>query len=77
LLDLTSTEFRLLSGLISAPGRVFTRDRLLECLHGDGRALTDRTVDSHIKNIRRKLEQIAPGRELIVSVYGAGYKVDI
>jgi len=73
---LTSTEFRLLSCMISAPGRVFSRDRLLESLHDDGRVLTDRTVDSHIKNIRRKLDQIAPGRELIVSVYGAGYKVE-
>lgn len=76
LLDLTSTEFRLLSCMISTPGRVFSRDRLLESLHDDGRVLTDRTVDSHIKNIRRKLDQIAPGRELIVSVYGAGYKVE-
>ena len=76
LLDLTWTEFRLLGYMISNPGRVFSRERLLECLHGDGRSLTDRTVDSHIKNIRRKLEQIAPGRELIVSVYGAGYKVE-
>jgi two-component system response regulator BaeR len=76
LLDLTATEFRLLSGLVSSPGRVFSRDHLLECLHDDGRAMTDRTVDSHIKNIRRKLDQIAPTRELIVSVYGAGYKVE-
>lgn len=76
-LDLTATEFRLLSCLAASPGRVYSRERLLECLHGDGRTLTDRTVDSHIKNIRRKLAQIAPDREVIVSVYGAGYKVEV
>jgi len=76
LLDLTWTEFRLLGYMLSKPGRVFSRESLLECLYDDGRAVTDRAVDSHIKNIRRKLEQIAPGRELIVSVYGAGYKVE-
>ncbi|WP_236102350.1 response regulator [Methylotetracoccus oryzae] len=76
LLDLTWSEFRLLGYMLSNPGRVFSRERLLECLHGDSRSLTDRTVDSHIKNIRRKLDQVAPGRELIVSVYGAGYKVE-
>ena len=77
LLDLTATEFRLLSCLAAAPGRVFSRDRLLECLHDDARSLTDRTVDSHIKNIRRKLALVAPDREVIVSVYGAGYKVEV
>jgi two-component system response regulator BaeR len=77
LLDLTSTEYRLLACLASAPGRVFSRDRLLESLHADGRPLADRTVDSHIKNIRRKIALIAPDREVVVSVYGAGYKVEV
>jgi two-component system, OmpR family, response regulator BaeR len=75
-LDLTATEFRLLSRLVAQPGRVHSRDRLLDCLHEDGREITDRTVDSHIKNIRRKIAQIVPDRELVVSVYGVGYKVE-
>jgi two-component system response regulator BaeR len=75
-LDLTSTEFRLLSLLAATPGRVYSRDRLLDCLHDDGRSITDRTVDSHIKNIRRKIAQIVPGREVVLSVYGVGYKVE-
>lgn len=75
-LELTPIEFRLLTALIRAPGRVFSRDELLGKLHADDRGVTDRTVDSHIKNLRRKLEQIQPDRELIRSVYGVGYKLD-
>jgi two-component system response regulator BaeR len=73
-LDLTPVEFRLLRTLAAAPGRVFTRDQLLDALHGDGRAVTDRAVDSHVKNLRRKLAQAGAGEEAIRSVYGVGYK---
>ncbi len=76
LLELTATEFRLLSLLSSRPGRVHSRDRLLDCLHDEGQAASDRTVDSHIKNIRRKLARVAPDRDIVLSVYGAGYKVE-
>lgn len=72
-LDLTPAELRLLRTLSSHPGRVFSRDQLLEHLHADGRAVTDRTVDSHIRNIRRKLEQVCAGDSPIRSVYGVGY----
>lgn len=74
LLDLTQAEFRLLRTLASAPGRVFSRDQLLDQLYDDYRVVTDRTVDSHIKNLRRKLEQVSPDLETIRSVYGVGYK---
>ncbi|MEH3085396.1 MAG: response regulator [Xylophilus ampelinus] len=73
-LDLTPVEFRLLRTLAGSPGRVFTRDQLLDALHGDGRAVTDRAVDSHVKNLRRKLAQAGAGEEAIRSVYGVGYK---
>lgn len=75
LLDLTPVEFRLLRTLAGSPGRVFTRDQLLDALHGDGRAVTDRAVDSHVKNLRRKLAQAGAGEEAIRSVYGVGYKL--
>ena len=75
-LPLTATEFRLLSLLASRPGRVYSRDRLLDCLHENNLSVSDRTIDSHIKNLRRKLAQVEPEREWIVSVYGAGYKFE-
>jgi two-component system, OmpR family, response regulator BaeR len=77
MLDLTPVEFRLLKTLAGAPGRVFSRDRLLDNLYLDHRVVTDRTVDSHIKNLRRKLEQAAPGQDPIRSIYGVGYKLEI
>ena len=72
-LDLTPIEFRLLSTLAAQPGRVYPRAQLLEQLHGDARAPTERAVDSHVKNLRRKLEQAGAGSERIRSVYGVGY----
>jgi len=72
-LDLTPIEFRLLSTLAAQPGRVYPRAQLLEQLHGDNRVATERTVDSHVKNLRRKLEQAGAGSERIRSVYGVGY----
>jgi len=76
-LDLTPVEFRLLRALASAPGRVFARERLLERLYEDHRVVTDRTVDAHVKNLRRKLEEIRPGEELVRSIYGVGYKLEL
>ena len=76
-LDLTPVEYRLLRALASAPGRVFARERLLERLYEDHRVVTDRTVDAHVKNLRRKLEEIRPGEELVRSIYGVGYKLEL
>lgn len=77
LLDLTPVEFRLLKTLAAAPGRVFSRDQLLDNLYTDHRVVTDRTVDSHIKNLRRKLDAASPEQELIRSIYGVGYKLEL
>ena len=76
-LDLTPVEFRLLRTLASRPGRVFSRDKLLEHLYADHRVVTDRTVDAHVKNLRRKLEEARPGQELVHSIYGVGYKLEL
>ena len=76
-LDLTPVEFRLLRALAAAPGRVFPRERLLERIYEDHRVVTDRTVDAHVKNLRRKLEEVRPGEELVRSIYGIGYKLEL
>lgn len=75
-LDLTPVEFRLLKTLLDSPGRVWTRQQLLDRLYDDHRVVSDRTVDSHVKNLRRKIEAIRPGAEAIRSVYGVGYKLE-
>jgi two-component system, OmpR family, response regulator BaeR len=76
-LDLTPVEFRLLNTLRSEPGRIFSRDRLLANLYADHRVVTDRTVDSHVKNLRRKLTAAAAGEDLIRSIYGVGYRLEL
>jgi two-component system response regulator BaeR len=75
-LDLTPVEFRLLRTLYGNKSRVFSRDQLMNNLYEDYRIVTDRTVDSHIKNLRRKLDQVSPDHEMIRSVYGVGYKFE-
>nr|WP_180205934.1 MULTISPECIES: response regulator [unclassified Pseudomonas]NYU06132.1 response regulator [Pseudomonas sp. SbOxS1]WCM53557.1 response regulator [Pseudomonas sp. WJP1] len=76
-LDLTPLELRLLSTLARSPGRVFSRDQLLDKIYSDHRVVTDRTVDSHIRNLRRKLEQACPGENPIESLYGVGYRFQL
>lgn len=76
-LELTPVEFRLLKTLATGPGRVYTRDQLLDKLYDDHRIVTDRTVDSHVKNLRRKLEQIRPEQDIIRSIYGVGYRLEL
>lgn len=74
---LTTSEYRLLHVLVTHPGRIYSRDQLLDLMHGDLRDVTDRVVDSHIRNLRRKLEDLAPGQSYIHAVYGAGYRFEI
>lgn len=76
-LDLTPVEFRLLSTLASAPGRVWSRSQLMDHLYTDYRIVTDRTVDSHVKNLRRKLAEAGAEGDPIASIYGAGYRFDL
>lgn len=74
MLDLTPAEFRLLKTLASQPGNVFSREQLLNNLYDDYRVVADRTIDSHIKNLRRNLELIDGEKSFIRSVYGVGYR---
>lgn len=75
-LDLTPVEFRLLSLLASQPGRVFSRDQLMNKIYVDGRVVSDRTVDSHVKNLRQKIHDTIGTDDLIRSIYGVGYKLE-
>jgi two-component system response regulator BaeR len=73
-LNLTPVEFALLKTLSAQPGRVFSRDQLMNEMYSDYRVVSDRAVDTHVKNLRRKLDDVSGGRELIESVYGLGYR---
>lgn len=75
-LDLTAVEFKLLAFLLARPGHIYNRDQLMERIYTDQRIVSDRTIDSHIKKLRRKMEQVLPGCDLIRSVYGVGYKFE-
>ncbi|HHR5883838.1 two-component system response regulator BaeR [Providencia alcalifaciens] len=76
LLELTPAEFRLLKFLSDNAGTVFSRDQLLDILYDDHRVVTDRTIDSHVKNLRRKLESLDNEKTFIRSIYGLGYRWD-
>jgi len=71
---LTPTEFDLLAILASHPGRIFSRSQLLNALRGVAFESYERAIDSHVRNLRRKIESPESGHRYIVSVYGAGYK---
>jgi len=72
--DLTATEFQLLAALARQPGRIFTRSQLLDAVHGVAFESYERAIDTHIKNIRRKLEP-DPRRPIhVLTVYGVGYR---
>jgi DNA-binding response OmpR family regulator len=73
-LDLTPIEFKLLATLASQPGRVFTRLQLIEALSGTTYATLDRTIDTHIKNLRKKIEPDPQNPQYILTVRGVGYK---
>lgn len=75
-LTLTPVEYRLLRTLLRRPGVVFGRAQLLDALHDDFRDVSDRAIDSHVKNIRRKLAQADPACDCLASVYGVGYRLD-
>ncbi|ADZ90718.1 response regulator [Marinomonas mediterranea] len=76
LIDLTTVEFQLLQLLIKEPGRVFGRDLIMKSIYSDSRVVSDRTIDSHIKKLRKKISAVAPELNVIHSVYGAGYRFE-
>jgi two-component system, OmpR family, response regulator BaeR len=75
-LDLTAVEFKLLQFLVASPGRIYGRQQLMDRIYPDRRIVNDRTIDSHIKKLRKKIAAAGPGGEIIHSVYGVGYKFE-
>ena len=75
-LGLTAVEFQLFKVLVDHPGRIYTRDQLMDAMYRDERVVADRTVDSHIKKIRRKIAAVLSDRDIVHSVYGLGYKYE-
>jgi two-component system response regulator BaeR len=75
-LNLTAVEFQLLKVLSDQPGRIFSRSVLVDKIYNDGRVVSDRTIDSHIKKLRKKIAEKLPDIELIHSLYAVGYKFE-
>ncbi len=75
-IDLTSVEFNLFKTLHDNPGRIYSRDHLMSMIYRDNRIVTDRTIDSHVKKLRRKLGELGSGDDPVHSVYGVGYKFE-
>ena len=74
-MELTRVEFDLLKSMLVEPGRVYTRARLIDSVWGDGFAISDRTVDSHIKSLRRKVAEAGGDPGVIETVRGVGYRI--
>lgn len=74
-LNLSLYEYRILTTFLRSPGRVYTRDQLMDAAWDDPTSSVDRAVDTHVKNIRKKLAQYFPGREVITTHRGIGYSM--
>src|SRR5690554_4831198 len=75
--ELTTVEFALIKSLAERPGHIRNRQQLMDSIYQDNRIVSDRTVDSHIKKVRRKLADVFPEVQFIHSIYGAGYRFEI
>ncbi len=73
---LTALEFEMLRVLMDAPGRIFSRDEIMNRVYNDFRIVNDRTIDSHVKKLRRKLDSLELDEKPLRSVYGVGYKYE-
>ena len=76
-INLTVTEFLILEALASRPGFVKSRDALMDAAYSDQVYVDDRTIDSHIKRLRRKFRQVDPDFDAIETLYGVGYKYKV
>jgi two-component system catabolic regulation response regulator CreB len=74
-IELTRVEFDLLASLLESPGRVYTRAQLIDRVWGDGFAISDRTIDSHVKALRKKVAEAGGDPGLLETVRGVGYRV--
>ncbi len=75
-IELTAIEFALFQLLYANPSRIYSRGQIIDLIYRDYRDVSDRTVDSHIRNLRKKLSQLSFAHDLIRSIYGAGYKFE-
>lgn len=73
-LSLTPKEFRMLAAFVSHPDRVLSRDQLMDRMYDDEEFFSDRMIDSHLKNLRRKIAAVRPGLACIQTIYGIGYR---
>lgn len=76
-LPLTRIEFMMFRLLLGRPGQVYSRDQLLAAVHDSQRDISDRAIDTHIKNLRKKIHAVDLGHDCIASVYGVGYRFDM
>ena len=76
-LNLTRIEFMMLRLLLSRPGRVYSRAQLLATVHDSQRDISDRAIDTHVKNLRKKIQAVDADCDCIASVYGVGYRFDV
>lgn len=74
--ELTLVELNLLTTLMARSGHILSRDQLIDRIYDDRRVVSDRTIDSHIKKLRKKLNELDPDHDYIHSVYGAGYRFE-
>ena len=72
--ELTPTEFQLLTAMARQPGRVFTRSQLLDAIHGGAFESYERAIDAHVKNLRRKIEPDPRSPRYLLTVFGVGYR---
>lgn len=75
-IELTSTENELLRLLMSEPGRIYSRNHIMDNIYSDYRIVSERTIDSHVKKLRKKIAQAEPEHDFVQSVYGVGYKFE-
>ncbi len=76
LLELTAVEFQLFKMMYDRPGQIFSRQQLMDSIYNDHRIVSTRTIDSHIKKLRKKFHQVDDQEDIIYSVYGVGYKYE-
>lgn len=74
--ELTAVEFKLFKTLFDSPGRIYARDHLMSHIYTDNRIVSDRTIDSHVKKLRKKLLELGVATDPVCSVYGVGYKYE-
>jgi two-component system response regulator BaeR len=76
-IDLTLVEFKLLKLLVSVEGKIFSRQEIIRAIYSDNRVISERSIDSHIKKLRRKIEDVIDGDNPVQSVYGVGFKWEL